>query len=314
MRKISMSFAKEALYNAFRFVINVGFIFLFQMMFHAENTLTAVALSVGFTMLPNSELHIRPGAMCCIVLLLYIGGGIAAQSALLHPALAFLINFWFLVLLLALISEPMEMKANISFLLCFVFSQSTYVPWTQFPARLACVSFGALLICGCIVLNWKRKGIGRNGCTLKKQFQRSRVHRSYILRMSLGISLAMLIASILQLSKPLWISIVVMSLTQLEFSETLERIRHRFIGTLAGIVLFFVFFQLLIPQQYAMLVIMLLGYIGFFLPEYKYKQVINAISALNASLVILDTKTAIENRLFCLVLGIVIVIVIYMCI
>ena len=312
MRKISMSFAKEALYNAFRFVINVGFIFLFQMMFHAENTLTAVALSVGFTMLPNSELHIRPGAMCCIVLLLYIGGGIAAQSALLHPALAFLINFWFLVLLLALISEPMEMKANISFLLCFVFSKSTYVPWTQFPARLACVSFGALLICGCIVLNWKRKGIGRNGCTLKKQFQRSRVHRSYILRMSLGISLAMLIASILQLSKPLWISIVVMSLTQLEFSETLERIRHRFIGTLAGIVLFFVFFQLLIPQQYAMLVIMLLGYIGFFLPEYKYKQVINAISALNASLVILDTKTAIENRLFCLVLGIVIVIVIYM--
>ena len=62
MRKISMSFVKEALYNAFRFVINVGFIFLFQMMFHAENTLTAVALSVGFTMLPNSELHIRPGA------------------------------------------------------------------------------------------------------------------------------------------------------------------------------------------------------------------------------------------------------------
>ena len=84
MRKISMSFVKEALYNAFRFVINVGFIFLFQMMFHAENTLTAVALSVGFTMLPNSELHIRPGAMCCIVLLLYIAG-IAAQSALLHP-------------------------------------------------------------------------------------------------------------------------------------------------------------------------------------------------------------------------------------
>ena len=198
MRKISMSFAKEALYNAFRFVINVGFIFLFQIMFHAENTLTAVALSVGFTMLPNSELHIRPGAMCCIVLLLYIGGGIAAQSALLHPALAFLINFWFLVMLLALISEPMEMKANISFLLCFVFSQSTYVPWTQFPARMACVSFGALLICGCIVLNWKRKGIGRNGYTLKEQFQRSRVHRSYILRMSLGISLAMLIASILQ--------------------------------------------------------------------------------------------------------------------
>lgn len=103
-----------------------------------------------------------------------------------------------------------------------------------------------------------------------------------------------------------------MSLTQLEFCETLERIRHRFLGTLVGVVLFFIFFQYIIPQQYAMFVIMFLGYIGFFLPEYKYKQVINAISALNASLVILDTKTAIENRVFCLLLGIVIVMMIYM--
>lgn len=36
------------------------------------------------------------------------------------------------------------------------------------------------------------------------------------------------------------------------------------------------------------------------------------LPALNASLVILDTKTAIENRIFCLLLGIVIVILIYM--
>ena len=85
-----------------------------------------------------------------------------------------------------------------------------------------------------------------------------------------------------------------MSLTQLEFSETLERIKHRFIGTLIGVVLFFIFFQVLIPQKYAIWVVMLLGYVGFFLPDYKYKQVINAVSALNASLVILDTMTAIR--------------------
>lgn len=312
MLKFSKSFIRKAFYNAFRFVINVGFILIFQMIFHTENTLTAVALSVAFTMLPMSELGIRPAAMCWIVLLLFIGGGIAAQSALLNPLLAFFLNFCFLVLLLVLISEPMDLKANISFLLCFVFSQSTAVPWQQFGSRFLCVSFGAALISLCILISWKRKGFGVNGCTFKQQIQRSKKQRSYILRMSLGISIAMFIASILQLSKPLWISIVVMSLTQLEFSETLERIRHRFIGTLLGVVLFFTFFQMLIPQQYAMIVIMLLGYIGFFLPEYKYKQVINAISALNASLVILDTKTAIENRIFCLLLGIVIVVIIYM--
>ncbi|WP_416327741.1 FUSC family protein [[Eubacterium] hominis] len=312
MLKNSQSFAKQALYNAFRFMINVGFVFLFQMMFHVENTLTAVALGVGFTMLPTCDLGIRPLTMSLIVLILYIGGGIVAQSALWNPFLAFLINFCFLVWLLSLISEPMEIKANISFLLCFVFSQSTAVPWAQFNGRIACVCFGACLVSLCILIHWKRKGFGKNGCNFKQQFQRSKQHHSYILRMSLGISIAMFIASVLHLSKPLWISIVVMSLTQLEFCETLERIRHRFLGTLVGVVLFFIFFQYIIPQQYAMFVIMFLGYIGFFLPEYKYKQVINAISALNASLVILDTKTAIENRVFCLLLGIVIVMMIYM--
>lgn len=168
MLKIRKSFIKEALYNAFRFAINVGFVFIFQMMFHVENTLTAVALGVGFTMLPTCELGIRPTAMSLIALLLYIGGGIAAQSALLHPVAAFLVNFCFLVLLLVLISEPMEMKANISFLLCFVFSQSTAVPWSKLSGRIACVCFGAVLVSLCILINWKRKGIGKNGCTLKQ--------------------------------------------------------------------------------------------------------------------------------------------------
>ena len=312
MPKLKKSFVKEALYNAMRFAITMGFILVFQMIFHAENTLTAVALSVGFTMLPTCELGIRPLTMCFMTLILYIGGGIAAQSVLLNPFIAFLINFCFLVGLLMLSVEPLDFKVNIPFLLCFIFSQSTAVPWSQFPGRMVCVSVGAVLISLCILINWKRKRIGIQGCTLSQQIQRSMKHRSYILRMSLGISIAMLMASLLQLSKPLWISIVVMSLTQLEFSETLERICHRFIGTLAGIVLFFIFFQLLIPQKYAMFVIMFLGYLGFFLPEYKYKQVINAVSALNASLVILDTKTAIENRIFCLMLGILIVVTIYM--
>ena len=51
----------------------------------------------------------------------------------------------------------------------------------------------------------------------------------------------MLIGSLFEISKPLWISIVVMSLTQLEFTETLTRIKHRFVGTLVGIIIFFIF-------------------------------------------------------------------------
>ena len=58
-----------------------------------------------------------------------------------------------------------------------------------------------------------------------------------------------------------------------------------------------------------MAVILRLGYVSFFTPEYKYKQVVNAVSALNASLVLLDPTVAIINRCLCLLGGISIVLV-----
>lgn len=301
----------KLLYNAFRFLITLGFVFLFQYLFGPENTLIGVAIGVGFTMLPLCDLGIRPWTMFGITLILYIGSAIVAQLTLLHPLIAFLGNFLFTSLIILLSNEPVIMKSNISFLLCFVFAQSTVVPWDLFPNRLWATTCGALFVGCCIVVHWYRHGYGTDGVYLRQQIQRCQYNRSYLLRMSFGISIAMLTGTLFQLKKPLWISVVVMSLTQLEFSETIERIIHRFVGTFIGIILFFIFFQILIPKQYAALLVMLLGYLGYFFPDYKYKQVINAISALNASLVLLDTKTAIEHRVLCLLAGIIVVLFIY---
>lgn len=301
----------QIVYNAFRFVVNVGFIIIFQMLFGAENTLLGVAIGVAFTMLPMCDLGIHPMTMFAMIMILFIGSGFVGQLSIVNPWLAFIADFLFVALIIIMTNEPVEMKSNISFLLCFVFAQSTVVPWSHYPMRLLATTLGALFVGGCVLLRWYQHGYGKDGVRLKEQMIRSQRNRSYLLRMSFGIALAMLIGTLLQLRKPLWISIVVMSLTQLEFMETIERIKHRFIGTLFGIALFFLFFQVLIPQKYAIVVVFFLGYIGFFFPEYKYKQVINAMSALNASLVILDTKTAIESRVICLIAGILIVLGIY---
>lgn len=55
-----------------------------------------------------------------------------------------------------------------------------------------------------------------------------------------------------------------------------------------------------------------MSYLSFFTPEYKYKQIVNAVCALNASLVLLDTTTAIENRVLCLLGGIAIVLLMHL--
>lgn len=308
---LTKTLLKEILLNAGRFLFNVAFVMVFQILFNAENILPAVAISVGLTMLPQYDLGIKPITMFFITIFLYISSGIIAQLAFVQPFIAFLFNFMFVAIIILLTNEPLDMKPNISFLLCFVFTQSTPVPYNLFANRMLALFCGSLLVGFSILINWYRKGYGINGNNLKQQIMRCQKNRSYLLRMSFGIAFAMYFGMTFHVQKPLWISIVVMSLTQLEFSETIERIKHRFIGTLIGVICFLIFFQYLIPKEYAIFFVMLLGYIGFFFPDYKYKQIINAISALNASLVLLDTRSAIENRILFLIAGISIVLFIY---
>lgn len=294
-------------HNAGQFILSLAMITAFQMIFGAENTLAGVALSVSATMFPVMDLKIRPRTAACIMTGLFVGCGVVAQAALISPWIAFVLNFAFVLVLMLLSCEPIAMKPSVSFLLCFVFCQSAPVPADRFPVRMAGLAAGGLIIAAVTLIAWHRKGYGKGGRTLKEQIRLSAANRSYILRMAAGISSAMLAASLLQLQKPLWISIVVMSLTQIELRETVERIRHRSVATVLGVVVFVIVFRILVPPQYAFAFILLMGYLSYFTPEYKHKQIVNAISAINASLVLLDTSTAIANRFLCLAGGIVIV-------
>ena len=63
----------KIIHNAFRFLISLAFIIVFQTLFGVENTLLGVAISVGFTMLPMCNLDIKPWTMFWIIVILYGG-------------------------------------------------------------------------------------------------------------------------------------------------------------------------------------------------------------------------------------------------
>lgn len=303
-------FIKLMVKNALQFLFNLGFIMLFGLIFGQENILPGVAIGVGLTMFPYSSLDIKPSAMAGIIIGLYAGGVAVGQLALASPWVAFPVNFLFVLLMMALSCEPIIQRPAISFLLCFVFSQATPVAPALFPQRLIGAFVGGAVVAAVTLLKWRGRGIS-GGRGLREQVSLCLIRRGYLLRMALGISIAMLIGMLLHLKKPLWISIVVMSLTQLHVHEMIERIRHRTFGNLIGVVVFFVLFRLLIPERYAFAAVLLLGYISFFTSEYKYKQIVNAVCAINASLVLLDSSTAVQNRLFCLAGGALIVLALH---
>lgn len=298
--------------NFVRLLFFVLFVSIFQMIFGVENTLAVVAASVAITMYPVMDTGLKPLAMCGVIIGLFLGSGIAAELSVLSPWLALPVHFLFVVAVMVLCGAPLEIKTFICFLLSFVFCQSTPVPLEEFPKRMLCLLTGSVLTAACTLVWWKHKGYGANGISIRQQIHLSAKNKGLILRMAAGISVAMFTASMLGLKKPLWLSIVVMSLTQLQFNETLTRIKHRAFGTVVGVLVFVVVFQLLVPKEYSMLFILLMSYVSFFTPEYKYKQIVNAVCALNASLVLLDTTTAIENRVLCLLGGIAIVLLMHL--
>lgn len=216
---------------------------------------------------------------------------------------------------MALTCEPAQYKPSIVFLLTFVFCQGDACPGRGFSPADAGDHGGRRARRGGLPPLLAPQGVDKRrppdaGGTapVLLHAEKSRA----VLRMSVGLALAMFIGMELHLKKPLWISIVVMSLTQLEFHDTLQRIKHRTVGTVLGGVLFVVVFQLLVPQEYGYWVILLLGYLSFFTPKYKHKQIVNAVNAINASMVLFDATAAIRNRVLCLFGGIAIVLLLYL--
>lgn len=297
--------------NTFRFIAMMIFINLYMTLFGPANTLVGVAIAVAFMTYPSLDMNISPIHMAFLIFFLLIGSGLSSASTLFHPAIAFLINTSYIIILLLFTSEPSAYKPYMPFLLCFIFCQSVPVQGQELVLRMTGITVCALGTALYTFLMWKKNGYGQEPLSLKEQILHSTHHRGFILRLSFGISVAMLLGTVLHIQKPLWISIVVMSLTQIELKDTLLRIKHRTIGTILGILIFIVVFQYLVPPKYVFILVFLIGYINNFIKEYKYTQILNAVNAINASLVMLDTSTAIENRVMCLLCGILIVLIFY---
>ena len=109
---------EQAVENALHFAFNLAFVFIFQSIFGVQNVLPGVAISVGMTMFPDGYIGVRPMTMAGIIIGLYCGCVIAGQTALMLPAAALVINFLFVLLIMALTCEPTMYKPAISFLLC----------------------------------------------------------------------------------------------------------------------------------------------------------------------------------------------------
>ena len=134
---------------------------------------------------------------------------------------------------------------------------------------------------------------------------------SFILRMSIGLGLAVVVGTLLHSPKTMWISVVVLSLTQLSEVTMKQKLKHRMIAHLIGILLFVVCIHWLLPEHFYGLAALALGLLYSFVNEYKYQHIITTINVLTVSVMVLGVGASIFHRVTLLFCGIAIVFLLY---
>ena len=311
MSKVNIiDFGKNAIRNFLTFAKMMALIFISMALFGKENTLPAVCIAVAWLMFPESKLDIKPSVFIFNNFFLFLLGAATAQISKFTLIGAGIGYFLTTILILALSMAPKLYMPSIPYLLNFVFCQAMPVNNHIFIDRVLCLTTGCAFLSVVTLIQWHRKKLIQEQNGFAHQIKNSLQDKTYILKMAAGLTLAMVITDCIQPHKPLWISIVVMSLTEYEAEVMHSKIKDRIIGTFIGIILFSLIIGKILPASLVPIFIIVMGYVGFFFSGYRTKTVLNAISALNASLVIFDNSTAIIERVICLIAGIAIVILI----
>lgn len=227
-----------------------------------------VAIAIGIQMAPNFQFKNKPTTMAISVFLLYLGCGLCAALSLLNPVLGILINFIYIGIIMIHTCVPFEYRSFIPFLLCYIFCQSSPVSLHGTVMRMIGIFSGALIMV--VLILWKHRHQTQiEYLSYRECLQQSyTTNKGFVIRIVLGLSIAMFIGQAFHLVRPLWISIVVMSLTQRDFEQTKERVLHRIYVTVISSCLFVLLFQFLVPDVYTSLLILFIGYLMGFLTEY----------------------------------------------
>lgn len=308
MKKVNIKTIFKNLFMIACIIISVS---LCSAIFGSNNSLTWVGTIVAIMLYWDLNIGINKRQAPIIIFSLFIFTGIANRVAEINPILGMIINLISIFSITYLLSAKPEYKAYIPLILIYIFDQSNVAIGKDFYTRMISLALGGL-ITG-IVYYFRHRNV-------KEEFKNIKEHIKDVditsprfiisLKMSIGVSIAILMGTLLGIQRTMWISISVMSLTQLEFETTKERFKHRITYTIIGAVTFVLLFQVLIPEKYDALASIVLSYIYTFIESYKHKMIFITVSALSASMVIFDTTTAIATRIILIILGCILAILI----
>lgn len=276
-------FLKLCLKNLILIISIILFVILFSSIFGKENLLIGVALITGILMFTKTDLGLNKKETPFIIIGISLITAICNLVSFYNIYLSIFFNFTAIFLLMLISTVKLHYKIYMPFILMYIFAVGNKIPYGGALKRVSAIlTFGVVLAFIHIIFNRKELG-GKTLKSIFKEFNLKNESSIFTLKMAIGITLAMFFGDIIGLERGMWISITVMSLTQPNFEVTKNRIKWRLIGTVIGIICFFILFEWLIPEDYTVFLIYILAYIYTFIKNYQIQMVFVTMNSLSAA-------------------------------
>lgn len=286
----------------FKIILNVSFctsfIILFSMLFGPENSVAGLAVLLCIMAFRCVDLGIRTSHGVVDIFLIF---GILAigpkVSNMLPPGWALCTNIIFIMLLLILGCHNVIMFNHATLVLNYLLLQGYDVSVEAFYKRLIGLSVGAVLTAVIFYYKHRKQIYKRTFSSLFKEFDLSSARTRWQLRFAFTVSSILLIGTLLDIPKTMWLGIAAMSVCVPFRKDIGFRVKNRILGNILGGIIFLAAY-LIFPES-------AVAYFGIFggicvglSAGYGWQAAFNAFSALAIAVPVFGMPYAILLRVF----------------
>lgn len=293
---------KHILIYLFKILLTVAFcvvfVTIFTKLFGDNNSIVGVVVLLSVMVFRYADMGIRNqhGVVSALLIFAILAFGPRATN-MVNPGIAFFINIFCIFALMLLGCHNVIMSNHSTFVLAYLLLQGYDVSGHDYTLRLIALAVGAVATAAVLYRNHKKTIYKRSFRHLFEEFDLTSARTRWQIRLTLGVSSVMLIASFLGIPRVMWIGIAAMSVLLPFHSDMVQRVKFRAPGNVLGAGLFLILYTVLPESCYGY--IGMIGGIGVGLSAtYGWQAVFNSFGALAIATPIFGLGNAIFLRIF----------------
>ncbi|MDD2979874.1 MAG: FUSC family protein [Hespellia sp.] len=269
-----------------------------------ENSIVGVVLLMGILILLGADLGYDAGQASICIVGLFAVLAFAPKLSLIHPAVGAIVNVVSLTVIMIFSGHDLSQSGNLPFTMGYIMLQGYDVTGLAFQKRWISLLVGGIVVAAIYYLVHKKEVQKR---TMKDLFQENRIDSTrtqWYIRLVVTLSLVMLIGDLVHFPKTMWIALTVLSLSTPLEAEYKNRMVRRVPATIIGSVVVFTLFEMFVPTQYQIMLILLAGFLSMFITSYFIKTIYNSFSALITAVLMFPADQAVGIRVVANLIGV----------